>query len=393
MLQRFTDPARHVMAAARLEAGRYQHAYVGTEHMLLGLFGEGSGLSAAALGALGLDEDRVRRGIEARITPGPGPAAPGELPLTPRAQAAIEYAIGYARDLQQREAGPEHLLLGLLHEPEGVAGLVMRDLGLQLESLRERVLKARLEQLKIVERAVRPVRANTARKRRMREELLAHLTEIYNQEQARLGDPAAALQEAARRFGDPVELGQDLQASVPAPERVGYSLSRRFSWQAPESASRYLARVALQVFAMMVCLLVLTTAALYLTLHPHVLLWDRNVWPALRPVAAMTVVLPVDLYVLGLLYFKARDALFGAFGSRKSLRKVFGLELLFAAVVLASAVGFVALADGNLDRLADLLPAYSVAAVACAIGSFAYARVIGPREIGDTMWACLDLAE
>ena len=82
--------------------------------------------------------------------------------------------------------------------------------------------------MKIVERAVRPVRATSGRKRKMREELLAHLTVIYDQEQARWNDPAKAIQEAAARFGDSAELACELQNALPFTERLGYTMERLF---------------------------------------------------------------------------------------------------------------------------------------------------------------------
>ena len=97
-----------------------------------------------------------------------------------------------------------------------------------------------------VERVVRPIRAAGSHKARMREELLAHLTSLYEAELARLGDPAAARAEALRRFGDPADLTRELQAAVPVGHRVAYAFERWFGRRAPESAPRHLLRLARQ---------------------------------------------------------------------------------------------------------------------------------------------------
>ncbi len=137
--------------------------------------------------------------------------------------------------------GPEHILLGLMREPDGVAGQALRNLGLETQQIVGEVFRTLLEQMKIVERAIRNVPAGVAWKRKRREELLAHLIEIYDEELERSHDPVVAMKQAARRFGDPAELTAEFSASLTAAERRAFYIERWFGWQAPESVARLLA--------------------------------------------------------------------------------------------------------------------------------------------------------
>ena len=140
MFERFTDRARKVMALANQEAQRFNHEYIGTEHILLGLVKEGSGVGANVLKNLGVDLRKVRLEVEKLVKSGPDMVTMGKLPQTPRAKKVIEYAIEEARNLNHNYVGTEHLLLGLLREHEGVAAQVLMNLGLKLEEVREEVL-------------------------------------------------------------------------------------------------------------------------------------------------------------------------------------------------------------------------------------------------------------
>ncbi len=140
MFERFTDRARKVMALANQEAQRFNHEYIGTEHVLLGLVKEGSGVGANVLKNLDVDLRKVRLEVEKLVKSGPDMVTMGKLPQTPRAKKVIEYAIEEARDLNHNYVGTEHLLLGLLREHEGVAAQVLMNLGLKLEEVREEVL-------------------------------------------------------------------------------------------------------------------------------------------------------------------------------------------------------------------------------------------------------------
>ncbi len=140
MFERFTDRARKVMALANQEAQRFNHEYIGTEHILLGLVKEGSGVGANVLKNLNVDLRRVRLEVERLVKSGPEMVTMGKLPQTPRAKRVIEYAIEEARNLNHNYVGTEHLLLGLLREQDGVAAQVLMNLGLRLEDVREEVL-------------------------------------------------------------------------------------------------------------------------------------------------------------------------------------------------------------------------------------------------------------
>jgi ATP-dependent Clp protease ATP-binding subunit ClpC len=140
MFERFTDRARKVMALANQEAQRFNHEYIGTEHILLGLVKEGSGVGANVLKTLDVDLRKVRLEVEKLVKSGPDMISMGKLPQTPRAKKVIEYAIEEARNLNHNYVGTEHLLLGLIREHDGVAAQVLRNLGLKLEEVREEVL-------------------------------------------------------------------------------------------------------------------------------------------------------------------------------------------------------------------------------------------------------------
>ncbi len=140
MFERLTDRARKVMALANQEAQRFNHEYIGTEHILLGLVKEGSGVGANVLKHLEIDLRKVRLEVEKLVKSGPDMVTMGKLPQTPRAKKVIEYAIEEARSLNHNYVGTEHLLLGLLREQDGVAAQVLMNLGLKLDDVREEVL-------------------------------------------------------------------------------------------------------------------------------------------------------------------------------------------------------------------------------------------------------------
>jgi ATP-dependent Clp protease ATP-binding subunit ClpC len=140
MYERFTDRARKVMQLANQEAQRFNHEYIGTEHILLGLVKEGTGVAANVLKNLDIDLRKIRLEVEKIVQAGPDMVTMGRLPQTPRAKKVIEYSIEEARNLNHNYVGTEHLLLGLLREQEGVAAQVLMNLGLKLEDVREEVL-------------------------------------------------------------------------------------------------------------------------------------------------------------------------------------------------------------------------------------------------------------
>src|SRR5437773_4637107 len=140
MYDRFTDRARKVMQLANQEAARLHHEYIGTEHILLGLVKEGSGVAANVLKNLDADLAKIRSEVEELVQASLEVGTPGKLPRTPRAKKVTEYSIEEARKLNHNYVGTEHLLLGLLREQEGIAAQVLMNLGLRLEDVREEVL-------------------------------------------------------------------------------------------------------------------------------------------------------------------------------------------------------------------------------------------------------------
>ncbi|MGR3218308.1 MAG: ATP-dependent Clp protease ATP-binding subunit [Candidatus Anammoxibacter sp.] len=140
MFDRFTDRARKVMALAREEARRFNHEYIGTEHILLGLVKEGSGVAANVLQNLDVELQKVRLEVENIVQTGSDLISVGQLPFTPRVKKALEFSMEEARVLGHNYIGTEHLLLGLIREQEGVAAQVLLNLGLKLDRVREEII-------------------------------------------------------------------------------------------------------------------------------------------------------------------------------------------------------------------------------------------------------------
>ncbi|MBM4415198.1 MAG: ATP-dependent Clp protease ATP-binding subunit [Chloroflexi bacterium] len=132
---KFTERARRVLTLAQEEAQRFNHNYIGTEHLLLGLVREGDGVAAKVLSNLGVELNKVRSAVEFIIGRGDR-ATTGEIGLTPRAKRVIELAVDEARRLGHSYIGTEHLLLGLVREGEGIAAGVLESLGVNLERVR-----------------------------------------------------------------------------------------------------------------------------------------------------------------------------------------------------------------------------------------------------------------
>ncbi len=141
MFNRFTERARKVIVYAKEEARRFNHDYIGTEHLLLGLVREGEGVAAAVLQKLGLDLESIRMEIEKLVQPGPQTQVIGDIPFTPRSKKALELSAEEARALGHNYIGTEHLLLGLVKEGEGMAFRVLLNLGLDLGKLRNEVME------------------------------------------------------------------------------------------------------------------------------------------------------------------------------------------------------------------------------------------------------------
>ncbi|HOX53925.1 MAG TPA: ATP-dependent Clp protease ATP-binding subunit [Candidatus Omnitrophota bacterium] len=140
MFNRFTERARKVIILAKEEARRFNHDYIGTEHLLLGLVREGEGVAAAVLQKLGVSLENIRIEIEKLVQPGPSTQVLGDIPFTPRAKKVLELSAEEARSLGHNYIGTEHLLLGLIKENEGVASQVLLNLGLDIEKARNEVM-------------------------------------------------------------------------------------------------------------------------------------------------------------------------------------------------------------------------------------------------------------
>ena len=128
------------MSLAQEEAHRFQHNYIGTEHLLLGIVREHEGDTAKILRSLSVDINKARSAVEFIIGHG-DLVVPGEIGLTPRAKQAIEFAIDEAQRLDQTSINPEHILLGILRQGDGIAIGVLESLGVNLEQVRTETLK------------------------------------------------------------------------------------------------------------------------------------------------------------------------------------------------------------------------------------------------------------
>ncbi len=141
MFDRFTDRAKKVMSLARQEAQKFNHEYIGTEHILLGLVQEGNGVAANVLQKMAVDLDKIRQEVEKIVKSGPSMATMSNLPFTPRAKKVLELAMEEASQLGHNYIGTEHLLLGLIKENEGIAAQVLLNLRVKLEDVRIQVLE------------------------------------------------------------------------------------------------------------------------------------------------------------------------------------------------------------------------------------------------------------
>ncbi len=140
-LNNLTPRAQQVLALARKEADRFNHNFVGTEHLLLGLIKLGQGVAVNVLQKLGLDLDTVRLEVEKQVGTGPDQKVMGNIPYTPRVKKVLSLANKEAKALNHTYVGTEHLLLGLLREGDGVAARVLKNLDVDIEQTRQEILK------------------------------------------------------------------------------------------------------------------------------------------------------------------------------------------------------------------------------------------------------------
>src|SRR6184192_584613 len=140
-MNNFTPRAQQVLALARKEADRFNHNYVGTEHLLLGLIKLGQGVAVNVLQKMGLDLETVRMEVEKQVGTGPDQQMTGNIPYTPRVKKVLALAAKEAKALHHSYVGTEHIFLGLLLESDGVAARVLQQLGVELERTRLEILK------------------------------------------------------------------------------------------------------------------------------------------------------------------------------------------------------------------------------------------------------------
>jgi ATP-dependent Clp protease ATP-binding subunit ClpC len=138
---RFDEAGKRVLALAQDEAIRQNHNYIGTEHLLAALLREPDTIAGRALASLGVDLTKVRTALEFIVGRGDTPTSPSDITLSPRTKKVIELAIDEGRKLGHRQVGPEHILLGVVREGEGIASGILESLGLPLETVRARVLE------------------------------------------------------------------------------------------------------------------------------------------------------------------------------------------------------------------------------------------------------------
>src|SRR3954449_13401803 len=137
---KFTERARKVLTLAQEEAQRFNHNYIGTEHLLLGIVREGDGVAARVFSNMNVRLPKVREAVEFIIGQGKEPVV-GDIGLTPRAKKVLELAVDESRRLNHHYIGTEHLLVGLVREGEGIAAGILESLGANLEKVRSQVMQ------------------------------------------------------------------------------------------------------------------------------------------------------------------------------------------------------------------------------------------------------------
>jgi hypothetical protein len=240
--------------------------------------------------------------------------------------------------------------------------------------------------MKVVERSVRPVRASIVRKRKMREELFAHLSAVFEDELARLGDPKLALECAARRLGESTELARELEDSLPAYERFSAFVERWLQYRAPESAARYCLRQSGYTFCLLLAIFAIVTLGVFAGYG-----WIAAVQLMVRVFVAILLLTPPLQFVVSWAVIKMRDAMFGAFGSRKSPGRVLALGVLIAVAAEVYLMGVATLARMDFSVGLEAARVAGVISIVAAIGFGAIAYCTGRETIRDTQWALLDI--
>jgi ATP-dependent Clp protease ATP-binding subunit ClpC len=159
----FTPRAQRVVKLAQKEADAFNHPYVGTEHLLLGLIALGEGVAVNVLERMGVSLDKVRLEVERAVGQGPETKTVGNIPFTPRSKKVLQLAMAEAQALNHTYVGTEHILLGLLHEGEGVAAQVLRNLGVDLETARVEVMRELDPDFELEDEGAEPIQAEPQR--------------------------------------------------------------------------------------------------------------------------------------------------------------------------------------------------------------------------------------
>jgi len=141
VFDRFTDRARKVMGFSRMQSQAWNHDYIGTEHVLLGLLEEGSGVAGDVLASLDVEAEPLRAEVRRRMQQGTAPVTMGQLPFTPGAKKTLEHALEEAHGFGHNYIGTEHLLLGLIRDRDGIAGAALAACGVRAEGAREKTLE------------------------------------------------------------------------------------------------------------------------------------------------------------------------------------------------------------------------------------------------------------
>lgn len=235
MFEKFTDRARTVMTLAQQEAKRFNHEYIGTEHLLLGVCKEGGGIAAIVLKNLNVGSQWIRLAIEKQIKSGPDMITDGKLPLTPRAQKVIEYMIEEARFLNHDYVDTAHLLLGLLREQDGIASQVLRNFKLTVEIVREEILNVlvssdtlkapRMEVPSLAEQSAEETLLDAAKPQQMPE--AKTLADAYRS--GYFAAAANAIADAARMKVDGAEQQLSAAKAVPEPPTINLTVGQNTS--------------------------------------------------------------------------------------------------------------------------------------------------------------------
>ncbi len=137
----FTPRAQQALALAHKEADAFNHHFIGTEHLLLGIIRLGQGVAVNVLQKMGLDLERVRLEVKKQLGEGPDQQPIGKIPYTPRVKKVLAIATKEAKELHHKYVGTEHILLGLLREGDGVAARVLQSFGIEIDKTRQEILK------------------------------------------------------------------------------------------------------------------------------------------------------------------------------------------------------------------------------------------------------------